>query len=505
MIRIGLFLTLFLICVSAGAQTFETDLKVDILKNYEGLKKGDANKIISVTRSVSESNPNEEIFTLLLEDGKTEIPVNRNVAAIFGYDIETVQQFWDAEIIDKVLFSLQKKGTQNDMRSDLEEDALEYVQRVQAAGLEFSDPFLETYIYSLIAKVAPQTLIDGRPSNVNLLILNDPAQNASMYPNGTLVITTGLLSVLHSEDELVAILSHEIAHFVLDHSIQNINEAAKRQKRAEFWSSVLTGVAAAADVAMASKNKYYTPGVLTAGTAILSISVASEINKRMGMVFNGAQENAADEVARRMLEFLGYDQNALATALNQIKDQNIKERNKGMYFASYTHPALVDRIKLAGKPITKPNKEYEKLVSFAVTSAALQKYQNRRYRQVLPLVEQNIENNVGTSDDYLLKANCLLALFNDNSKNNEVLALVNKAKELDPSNINIFKAEIIANLRLKATRLALDQLQDYITKLRAMEDNLSSVGSPNTWDSNYSFIRSELEWANKMTIKLKGM
>ena len=54
-----------------------------------------------------------------------------------------------------------------------------------------------------------------------LLRVND--ENVYMYSNGTMVIHTGLLSALHTEDELVAILSHEIAHFVLDHSVQNVN------------------------------------------------------------------------------------------------------------------------------------------------------------------------------------------------------------------------------------------------------------------------------------------
>ena len=60
----------------------------------------------------------------------------------------------------------------------------------------------------------------------------------------------------------------------------------------------------------------------------------------------------------------------------------------------------------------------------------------------------NIKNGVATSEDYILKANCLLALYNDDKSNNEVLDLINKAKEIDKANVNIYKAEILANLRV---------------------------------------------------------
>ena len=172
---------------------------------------------------------------------------------------------------------LEKKGIQNSLRAEMEKDALEYISKVKAYGLEFNDPYLENYIYSLIAKIAPVTIVDGRPGNVNLLILEDATLNACIYPNGTLVINTGLLSALHSEDELVAILSHEIAHFILDHSIDNVNKNKARQKRAEFWAALATGVAAVAEGVVASQNKYYVPGAATLGVAMMASTIASNV------------------------------------------------------------------------------------------------------------------------------------------------------------------------------------------------------------------------------------
>ncbi len=57
-------------------------------------------------------------------------------------------------------------------------------------------------------------------------------------PNGTIMLSIGLLSIIDSEEELVSILAHEVAHFV-DHYVMNIIKQQEREKRAAFWAVVL--------------------------------------------------------------------------------------------------------------------------------------------------------------------------------------------------------------------------------------------------------------------------
>ena len=387
----------------------------------------------------------------------------------------------------------------------MEEDALDYISRQKEYNMILNDPYLENYIYSLISKIAPIDIVDGRPGNVNILIVDNPTLNAGMYSNGTMVIHTGLLSALHSEDELVAILSHEIAHFVLDHSVQNVNKATARKKRAECWAALATGLTAAAEGVAASKGHYYAPGAATLGMAVLSTTIASQIVERLGMNYNAEQEEEADNIAIKVLEILEYDKNALATALNRMQENMVKERSNMMYFQSFTHPALVDRIRKTGTPQNVIKPEYEKEISFAITSSARLKFEDRRFRQTLPLVETNIKNGVATAEDYILKANCLLALFNDNKSNNEVLSLISKAKAMDESNINHYKAEILGNLRLRKFDVAQQLLQSYISTLNELEMQLKDIESDITWDTNYKFVISERDWANRMLIKVKVM
>lgn len=120
-------------------------------------------------------------------------------------------------------------------------------------------------------------------------------------------------------------------------------------------------------------------------------------------------------------------------------------------------------------------------------------------------VSQNIENNVATADDYLIKANCMLALYDTEASNNEVLSLVQRAKDLQPNNINIYKAEILVNLRLNEIDTAIAELKEYNTYLIELNKELPSILNESIWLNRYRFTNLEQLWVEKMLIKLAGM
>lgn len=503
--------------VSSIAQTFKLDLEATMLKNNGAFKKGTSVKLVEFTHSTSAMySVRNTDGTYIDDEGVIEsfyvvdnqgnkVDINSKIDDCFDFKYKDIQDFWDAQIITNVLYMLKKKGFQKELRQEMEDDALQYIQQVKDYNLELNDPYLENYVYSLIAKIAPVQLIDGRTGNINVIIQQNPSINAACFPNGTIVLNTGLLAVLHSEDELVAILAHEIAHFILDHSVQNVNKAISRQKRAEFWAALATGITAVAEGYAASKNSYYTPGAATLSMAVLSSNIASQVVDHLGMEYNHEQEYEADCLAVQALEILGYDKNALATALSRMEKEYVMERSNAMYFSSYTHPALVRRIENSGTPSENVSKPFEKLISFAITNVASMKYEDRKFRQCLPLVSQNIENGIALADDYILKANCLLAMQNTEQSNLEVLQLISIAKSLDETNVNIHKTEILAHLRLNKKEEAMTLLSDYIGIISSMNEQLNAIESDNTWDRYKSYIGNEKKWAKQMLIKLRGM
>lgn len=495
---------LVVIAMSAAGQTYNTNLKATMLLKNGGWKKDAEVNINSFVHTFVEDKygiVTEHFY--ITDSDNNRLDVNSNFSSCFDFEYNTIQDLWDASVIENVLFTLKNKGYQFKLRSEMELEALEYVSNVKKYGLELDDPYLQTYIYGLVAKIAPQYLIDGRTSSINIIIQENPSVNACCYPNGTIVLNTGLLAVLHSEDELVAILAHEISHYVLDHSIQNINATIAREKRAQIWAAIATGVTAVAEGYIASQNEYYVPGAATMGMAVVSSTIASQVIKNLGMEYNHQQEYEADKLAKEVLEILGYDKDALATALSRLEQEFISDRNNVMYVNSYTHPALMTRIQKAGTPSDLKDKTFEKIISFAVSSVALMKYSNYRFHQCLPYVSQNIDNGVATSDDYIIKANCLLSTKYGDENNEEIFSLINKAKSIDEDNLNVYKTEIIATLRNNDIINAIDLLNQYVAFLDSY--TIENVRSERTWESLNEFIVTENAWARKMLVKLRGM
>lgn len=61
-----------------------------------------------------------------------------------------------------------------------------------------------------------------------LLILRSPAPNAFCVGEGTVVVSTGLLSKLENEEQLLWVMAHELAHYELDHVNQRIYNSVRQ-------------------------------------------------------------------------------------------------------------------------------------------------------------------------------------------------------------------------------------------------------------------------------------
>lgn len=124
---------------------------------------------------------------------------------------------------------------------------------------------------------------------------------------------------------------------------------------------------------------------------------------------------------------------------------------------------------------------------------------------ILPLVSQNIENNVATSIDYILKAQCLLSLYNTEQTNNEVKSLISKANSISPNNINLKKTEILIALRIKDKENAILHLKEYYNDLVERLENIKQYIGAKHYDYDYNYLIDELSWADNMIVKVQGL
>jgi len=431
-------------------------------------------------------------------EGKNVIidPVDRNKIT-FDNPVSNNQLWQIIGVKLDIYENLFSKGHQYDLRRELEDDTINMINNFTRYNRFFMDEYLEDYIQSLLYKIHPATLDDGRPGNLFIKILKDSIPDAFCTPTGTIVVTTGLLSTIRSEDELVGVLAHEVAHFVLDHQIVNINKAIARQKNAEFWAGMATALAAVSEIYVNIKYEVNTGGKFTLATAMLSSSIANSIAERLGAKYSREQETEADVAATMTLEFLKKDPKACSAALSRIQTYSILNGDYLALSGSGTHPSLPERIAKIGAvdPNQFNSKKYDQLISFINTFNAGIEYRLRHLETCLQLADRNIEAGVATEEDYLLKGITVRMLYDTPERNQEALDLIVKAKTL---NVNpeyypqIFKQEGITLLRLGKKQEAISSFQIYLQKLEAEKEKPQ-------------FVLDEIAWTKKMIFKTKSM
>jgi len=439
-------------------------------------------------------------------DGAEKV-VNYNEISRIDFEIKDLTDFWQNQAVKLGAYqNLMKYGIRYDLRRDWETEALQYLNKIDQNGLAFEDSYLESYLYSLIYRVYPGSLNDRRPGILNVKVMIDSSPNAFIFPNGTLVITTGLLSTLNSEEELLAVIAHEVSHFALDHSAINIHKAIQRQKNAEFWAGFATTLAAVTEVYVASTDEYYVPGGFTYNMAILSYSIANAFTERLGLKYSREQELEADNCAVELLKFLKVDHTALASALSKIREFCLLSGNYYALTGDGSHPNILERIKTIGTPNSFNSINYDKLVSLVNTSNAIIEFNSKHFLTCQMLVDRNIKAGVAIEDDYLLKAMTIQYMFDNTVKNNESLDLIRKAKSLKVTpSIHLHKQEALVLLRLKNFKEAEQALLTYNEDLQNSLNRIVDIRNEILWYNTKEYIDKEMTWAAKMLHKVRNL
>ena len=153
-------------------------------------------------------------------------------------------------------------------------------------------------------------------------ILDTPSINAFAIPGGKVLITAGLFDLLETEDELAAVLAHEIAHVAREHHWELI-----KQQKLVAGATDLVAANTESDSALA--NAAY-----DAMSGIFKKMVNSGIDK--------GGEYEADSDAVLLSANAGYDSTALIGVLEKIAGAS--GGGDDVNFLFQTHPTVEDRV-----------------------------------------------------------------------------------------------------------------------------------------------------------------
>ncbi|WP_346838904.1 M48 family metalloprotease [Microbulbifer sp. SAOS-129_SWC] len=164
----------------------------------------------------------------------------------------------------------------------------------------YKDPVLTAYVNHVGQKVAA---VSDRPNlKYHFTIIDSQDINAFALPGGYVYINRGLLTYLHSEAEMAAVLAHEIGHITARHAVRQ-KTAATGAGVASVLSVLVTGSGVVGDV-----------------TNLWSTAAVKGYGREM--------ELEADRFGAKYMYKAGYDPQAMINVLSLLKDQETFARRR---------------------------------------------------------------------------------------------------------------------------------------------------------------------------------
>lgn len=161
------------------------------------------------------------------------------------------------------------------------------------------------------------------PQNLKVLIAKDNMPNAFCLPDGTFIINMGLFNWLNNKDQVASVICHEIAHNILEHSlnllVEQINDENADKTTLENLKTVTVNKSTTAFEIF--KNRVYKKGIEQRQQEVKADSLGYVLFKNSGF---------------RKIEFL----NALNHLKNfdSISPREIKVETYKMLFDIPNHP-----------------------------------------------------------------------------------------------------------------------------------------------------------------------
>jgi beta-barrel assembly-enhancing protease len=170
----------------------------------------------------------------------------------------------------------------------------------------------------------------------HVAVLNSPEVNALACPGGFIFLTSAAVARAQNEDELAAVIAHEIAHVVKRHPEASANAASSKEGLAGAAETVgiLSGI-------YASATGNQTAASISEWSAVFKTIVADIVMEIINRGFSREQETEADLYAVELLSNAGYDPGDLKSYLTMISKL---PRSSNPSWLGSTHPSPEDRI-----------------------------------------------------------------------------------------------------------------------------------------------------------------
>jgi beta-barrel assembly-enhancing protease len=282
-----------------------------------------------------------------------------SITAILAFGLGDVADFLEDEDVQTALDIAESFQRASSKMSEVEEY---YLGRSVAATVlnmyaPLEAPAMQQYVNLVGQSVACASPKPALYNGYHFLVVNSSEINAVACPGGLILVTSGLTGMASNEDELAAILAHEVAHVALGHGVSSIDQAR--------WTEFGTLVAEEAAERSGSEEIENAAGEY--GDMVEEV-VSNIINRG----YSRETEYQADSLAVIICANAGYSPGALSSVLQSMSA--IDNRNGPGFWQ--THPSPEDRLSqvntiIAGLPQIQVDPvrtaRYEEYMSGTVT------------------------------------------------------------------------------------------------------------------------------------------
>lgn len=198
-------------------------------------------------------------------------------------------------------------------------------------GYLLDDPLVDDWLQSMGTRLGSNS---AQPQQkFTFFMLKDRQINAFATLGGYIGMNAGLVLTAEREDEVAAVLSHEISHVTQQHVLRSVEKAQRDQ------IPILLGMLAAVVAAQQAGGNSSGDATMAAITSGMGLMQQLQIN------FTRSNESEADRLGIRTLARSGYDVDAMAGFFERMSAA--MRGNEGGYSTPdflRTHPVTVTRI-----------------------------------------------------------------------------------------------------------------------------------------------------------------
>jgi len=155
---------------------------------------------------------------------------------------------------------------------------------------ETSDKNLRRYVRCVADAIIPLLPQDKQPALWEVRVFDDPQANAFALPGNKIGVYTGILDYAVNQDQLAAIMGHELAHVIAEHGNERVSNSIVAETGLSIANAILGGSE------LSSDNK-----------ALIGAGLGLGVQYGALLPFSRTHESEADLIGLDLMASAGFD------------------------------------------------------------------------------------------------------------------------------------------------------------------------------------------------------